>query len=205
MSGLSDELPPVQRTRSQGPSGLLIMAFVGITMLVGIVFLAWLGSPRVEPAVGQKLNKLDLSPLVFADAPFTEKDLVGKVTVLHFWGTWCPPCREEFPEFVKVSQDFKQQTDVQFISVSSTQGPEYDLEGLAQATKSFLEHYQAEIPTYADPAGLSRVQAAMLLPDGSLPYPCTLVLDRNGVVAGVWVGFEPGGMGEVAQKVRSLL
>ena len=46
---------------------------------------------------------------------------------------------------------------------------------------------------------------AMLLPEGSLLYPCTIVLDREGVVAGVWRGFTAGGMQEVAQKVRSLL
>jgi thiol-disulfide isomerase/thioredoxin len=172
-------------------------------MLVGILFLAWLGTPQIEPAVGQKIDKLDLVPLAFADAPFGEQDLLGKITVLHFWGTWCPPCRLEFPGFVKVAEQFQGNDAVQVISVSSSQGPEYDLEALAESTREFLKHYAATVPTYADPAGLSREQVAMLLPDGSLPYPCTVVLDRQGVVRGVWLGFTPKGMHEVADAVRS--
>lgn len=205
MSSFSDDSPAAPPARERGPSGLLIIAFMGIGMLLGILFLAWLGTPRIEPAVGQKFGRLDLTPLAFADAPLSEENLEGKVTVLHFWGTWCPPCREEFPEFVKVAEDFNGNDAVQFISVSSSQGPEYDLDALGESTKSFLERYRATVPTYADPAGLSRNQVAMLLPDGRLPYPCTFVLDRQGVVAGVWLGFTPGAMREVSEKVRSLL
>ncbi|MGN6544323.1 MAG: TlpA family protein disulfide reductase [Aureliella sp.] len=205
MSGLSEDPSAAPSDRKGGPNGLLIMAIMGIGMLVGILFLAWLGTPRVEPAVGQKIEKLDLTPLVFADAPLSEKDLTGKVTVLHFWGTWCPPCRQEFPEFAKVAEAYQDNDGVQFISVSSSRGPEYDLPGLAEATKTFLERNNASVPTYADPAGLSRMQVTMLLPNGQLPYPCTFVLDREGVVAGVWLGFTPDGMRQVAEKVKSLL
>jgi thiol-disulfide isomerase/thioredoxin len=205
MNGPDDGGSAPQPLRDEGPSGLLIMGVVGVCMLVGILFLAWLGTPRIEPAVGQTIAKLDLSPIAFADAPFSEKDLQGKITVLHFWGTWCPSCRQEFPEFVQLANEFKDNAAVQIISISSSEGPEYNLDALAESTKSFLKRYAATVPTYADPAGLSRVQVAMLLPDGSLPYPCTVVLDRQGVVAGVWLDFTAGDMAKVAAKVRSLL
>ena len=205
MNSSNDAMTDEGPKPAKGPSGLLIMGVVGLGMLLGILFLAWLGSPRIEPAVGQSIAKLDLTPLVYADEQFTEQKLTGKVTVLHFWGTWCPPCREEFPEFAKVAKDFEGNDQVQFVSISSSQGPEYDMAELAATTKRFLEQHATTVPTYADPAGLSRVQVAMLMPDGSLPYPSTLVLDRQGAVAGVWIGFSPGGMQEVAAKVKSLL
>jgi cytochrome c biogenesis protein CcmG, thiol:disulfide interchange protein DsbE len=205
-SSFSEHIPDGPHAqRSAGPSGLAILAFVGFGMLAGILFLSWLGSPRIDPAVGQPMGKLDLTPIAFAEAPFSEADLNGKVTVLHFWGTWCPPCRAEFPEFAKLAEHFASNDGVQIISVSSSQGPEYDIEQLTESTKSFLAQYEAQVPTYADPVGLSRAQAGMLLPDGSLPYPCTFVLDRRGVVAGVWIGFSPKGMHEVSKKVTSLL
>lgn len=194
-----------QSRRGSGSGGLSILAFVGFGMLAGILFLSWLGSPRVEQAVGQQMGKLDLTPIAYAKAPFSDADLNGKVTVLHFWGTWCPPCRAEFPEFAKIAANFANNEQVQFVSVSSSQGPEYDLEQLTDSTLKFLEEHAAKVPTYADPAGLSRGQAGMLLPDGSLPYPCTFVLDRHGIVAGVWIGFSPNGMREVSKKVSSLL
>ena len=206
MPNLSDGAESEESQKSsRGPSGLLITGLVGLSMLAGIVFLAWLGSPRIEPAVGQKVSKLDLTPLVYAEQPFTAEDLADKVTVLHFWGTWCPPCREEFPEFVKVIDQFADNADVQFVSVSSSQGPEYDLPDLAAKTRAFLEQHSTTVATYADPAGLTRMEVALLMPDGSLPYPSTLVVDRQGAVAGVWIGFTPGGMKQVARKVKSLL
>ena len=194
-----------QPRASRGPSGLLITGLVGLGMLGGIVFLAWLGSPRIEPAVGQKVTKLDLTPLVYAEEPFTTENLSGKVTVLHFWGTWCPPCREEFPEFAKVIEQFAGNGDVQFISISSSQGPEYDLPELAAKTRAFLEQHSTTVPTYADPAGLTRMEVALLMPDGSLPYPSTLIVDRQGAVAGVWIGFSPSGMSQVARAIKGLL
>jgi len=190
---------------SGGPHGLLVLAFVGVGMLAGILFLAWLGSPRTEPAIGKPVGRLDLRPLVYADQPFSEQDLTGKITVLHFWGTWCPPCLLEFPEFAKVAREFKGNAQVQFVSVSTTQGPEYKLEALAAATREFMEQHGADVPTYADPAGMSRIQIGLLLPGGALPYPCTFVVDQHGLVAGVWIGFTPEGMHEMATKVKSLL
>jgi thiol-disulfide isomerase/thioredoxin len=40
----------------------------------------------------------------------------GKLLLVNFWATWCDPCREEFPELIKISQDFKDKLD--FITVS---------------------------------------------------------------------------------------
>ena len=34
-------------------------------------------------------------------------DAKGKVMILNFWATWCPPCREEIPEFVKLQAAYK--------------------------------------------------------------------------------------------------
>lgn len=206
MSQTPEREPYESRKRaSSGPNGLLMLALVGVGMLVGILFLAWLGSPRTEPAVGKPLGRLDLRPLLYTDKSFSERDLAGKVTVLHFWGTWCPPCLLEFPEFAEAARAFKDDSQVQFVSISTTQGPEYDLDRLAAATKDFMEKQQTEVPTYADPAGMSRIQVGLLLPGGSLPYPSTFVVDRQGLVAGVWIGFTPGGMQEMVAKVRSLL
>ncbi len=191
--------------KSSGPNGLALIAFMGAGMLIGILFLSWLGTPRVPSSVGQALGKLDLQPLAYADQPLTEASLQGKVTLLHFWGTWCPPCRQEFPEFVKVAETFAGNADVQVISVSSSQGPEYDLDKLASETRAFMETHNAKVPTYSDSAGLSRAQAGMLLPDGALPYPATFVLDRSGQVVRVWLGYKATGMEEVAKTIKSML
>jgi thiol-disulfide isomerase/thioredoxin len=43
----------------------------------------------------------------------------GKGLILHFWATWCPPCREEMPDLVKFVKDTKGDANVEFLSVSA--------------------------------------------------------------------------------------
>lgn len=194
-----------QEAMNDGASGLRLLILMGIAMLLGILVLARLGTRRLEPTIGQMVDKLDLAPLLYCDKPLSEKDLAGKLTVLHFWGTWCPPCREEFPEFVKVAREFADNQEVQFLSISCSQGGAEDMEHLASTTKHFLEHLSVTLPTYGDPVGYTRMHVASLMPEGGLDFPCTLLLDREGVIAGAWLGFSPNGMKDLAKKVKSLL
>ena len=41
----------------------------------------------------------------------------GKVLIINFWATWCPPCREEIPEFIKLQAELKEK-GVQFIGIA---------------------------------------------------------------------------------------
>jgi len=45
------------------------------------------------------------------------KDYKGKVVILHFWATWCKPCKEEFPAFEKLYQRLKGK-DVALVAIS---------------------------------------------------------------------------------------
>ena len=41
----------------------------------------------------------------------------GRVVVLNFWATWCPPCREEMPDFTQIQSEFDRQ-GVSFIGIA---------------------------------------------------------------------------------------
>ena len=45
------------------------------------------------------------------------KDFKGKVVILNFWASWCPPCIKEFPHFLRAAKEFE--NDIIFIGVSS--------------------------------------------------------------------------------------
>ena len=44
--------------------------------------------------------------------------LKGKLVVLQFWGSWCPPCRVEMPDFEKLYDKFKDSPDIVFLLVN---------------------------------------------------------------------------------------
>src|ERR1700745_3620640 len=52
-----------------------------------------------------------------ADRKVVLRDLRGKIVVLNFWATWCPPCVEEMPSLVKLQQQLKDK-GVEVLAVS---------------------------------------------------------------------------------------
>lgn len=67
----------------------------------------------------------------------TTKDLAGKVTIFNFWATWCPPCRAEIPDLVKLQEQYKDH--VLIIGVSSDEGP-------TDAVSRFAADYKMNYP-----------------------------------------------------------
>ncbi len=187
--------------RSSNPYLLLI----GGIMLAGLLFLAWLGSPPAVSAIGQPLPELDLQPLLNVEQPIVIEDLKGKIAVIHFWGTWCGPCQIEYPEFVALVEEFRQQPQVVIVSVSSSPGPEYDLPELRQRTANFTSKFDTPVPTYADPAAMTRSGVGLLQSGGTFSYPTTLLVDRDGLIVEAVVGAAPGSMQELAEKIRARL
>jgi thiol-disulfide isomerase/thioredoxin len=98
----------------------------------------------------------------------------GKVVVLNVWGSWCPPCRAEAPNFAKVAKDTAGQ-GVQFVGINTRDTSK----GPAQA---FERDYQMPYPSLYDPDG----KLMLRFPKGTLnpqSIPSTVVLDRKGRIA----------------------
>lgn len=72
------------------------------------------GAPQIEPATLGRLFDTQFADL--ANRQQTLKTYRGKVIVLNFWATWCPPCRQEMPAFSKI-QDTLGGKGVQVIGV----------------------------------------------------------------------------------------
>ena len=54
--------------------------------------------------------------------PISTKDWAGKVMIVNFWATWCPPCREEIPDLIKLQEAYRDH--LQVIGISADDGPE---------------------------------------------------------------------------------
>jgi thiol-disulfide isomerase/thioredoxin len=146
---------------------------------------------RRDPAVGVKLSKLDLIPLT-GNAQLVDSSILdGKVTLINFWGPWCTYCVVEFPHLVELEQHFRSEPDFQFFSVSTNQDPTNRI-GLAEETAEFLKRHRAEFPTYHDPDAKSQIALMRAANLTDMGYPTTLVLDRQGIIRGLWTGYHSG-------------
>jgi thiol-disulfide isomerase/thioredoxin len=97
--------------------------------------------------------------------PQTLADLRGKVVVLNFWATWCPPCVEETPSLIQLQKHIAARGGT-ILGVS--------LDDDASAYAGFLKTYHVDFPTYRDPTKKSALDY------GTTMYPETYIIDRNG-------------------------
>ena len=115
----------------------------------------------------------------------------GRVLVVNFWATWCAPCREEIPEFVRM-QDRYGARGLQFVGVAID---------VPDKVGEFAREFGINYPLL-----LAGVETMALMREsgnraGVLPY--TLVLDRQGNIA----ARHPGGLKEASLEaiIRPLL
>jgi len=95
-------------------------------------------------------------------------DLRGRIVVVHFWATWCPPCVEELPSVDALSRALPSR-DFQILAVSVDQGG-------AQAVSSFLQRNRLALPALLDS------DHAVASQYGTFKFPETYVVGRDGVV-----------------------
>jgi len=213
---MDPELADESLGRPRGASWLaiVVMGVASVFLAVVIVSLAGallsvgdgapsLPNPEEHSAVGQRLARLNLEPLFGVDEPVTLDDLAGNVVLVNFWGTWCQPCQIELPHIAKLGKDLRDRSDFKLLAVScGTESPE-DAEGLRIETENFLRRSNIDVPTYSDPDWTTR--SAFQALTGLNVAPITFVMDRQGVLRGIWPGYAPGIEEQMAELIERLL
>lgn len=108
-----------------------------------------------------------------ADRKIELRDYRGKIVVLNFWATWCPPCVEEMPSLVQLQQRFKTK-GVTVLGVS------VDADG--DAYHRFLTDHKIDFLTVRDADQKSNNLY------GTFKFPETYIIDRNGIVRRKFIG-----------------
>jgi peroxiredoxin len=115
----------------------------------------------------------------------------GKVVLLNFWATWCPPCRTEMPSMETLYQAYKDQ-GFELLAVSS------DVQGAA-IVRPFMQKYRLSFPSLLDTA--RRVNGMY----GVRSIPTSYLLDRQGRVVSREVGARNWANVEARALIASLL
>lgn len=105
--------------------------------------------------------------------PVSLAALRGKVVIVNFWATWCPPCREEIPDLIALQNKYKDQ--LQIIGVSQDSGSLEDV-------RTFAAEHGMNYPTI-----MSTPEIESRFP-GVYALPTTFILDRDGHLAQKHVG-----------------
>lgn len=99
--------------------------------------------------------------------------LTGKITVLNFWATWCPPCKEEMPSMEAASKALKDEKfGIVAISVNETR----------KTVEAFIKKSGYTFPIYLDESG--EVSSGFV----TRGIPTTLIVDKDGMVIASIIG-----------------
>jgi thiol-disulfide isomerase/thioredoxin len=163
---LIGQQPVAKKFRDKG-----LIAFVALTALAGGYFL-YFSLPRSSD-ISQLTseNFYDLS-----GNPSKIDDWDGNVRVVNFWATWCAPCREEIPGFVRLQREYGDK-GVVFIGIAVD-----DREKVAQFAADIGMNYPVLIAEFGA-MELSRTAGNRLQ---ALPF--TMVLNRDGELAHAFSG-----------------
>ncbi len=157
-------------TRSHWFWFVLGIAVVGVTA-ASIFSSDGASSPRawIAPAEPREAPAFTLDRLNGDAFRLTEHR--GKVVVLNFWATWCPPCREEIPDFVSLQQDLGDE-GLQFVGVALERTPD------PEAVRSFVDEMNVNYPVGLDDGSIAEKYG------GVRTLPTTFVIGPEGEIRG---------------------
>ena len=129
-------------------------------------------------------------PVLGGETTKSLSDSHGKVRYIDFWASWCPPCRASVPDIVALQEALGgERFEVVAINVDAR---------IDDALR-FLEHYPMSYDVLSDPRG--KTAEAYALPG----MPTSFVLDPEGRVTLVHVGYRPGDMKAIRAHIVELL
>jgi thiol-disulfide isomerase/thioredoxin len=164
---------------------------------------AYVSAPNADPATVVEARRIIASP-IRARAPFapdfsftthesenlSNAALRGKVVLLDFWGTWCPPCRESVPVVRNLQKKYAGK-GFQIVGISSDDDED--------VWRTFIQAQQMSWSEYIDLSG--SVQEAFKIDS----FPTYIVLDKDGVIRYRQSGFGETTQGELEEAISKAL
>jgi thiol-disulfide isomerase/thioredoxin len=141
-----------------------------VTVLISIISFGFDSSNEKIFNSDYKIEKIDQNTL-----EKLIKNRNGKVLFLNVWATWCAPCREEFPDIVKLVDKHKN-SKVDFIGLSVDYPDEVDSKIIP-----FLKKYKANFKTYVNDFDDVEDLINSINKKWNGAIPATFIYDKNGI------------------------
>ncbi|MGW8271964.1 MAG: TlpA family protein disulfide reductase [Thermodesulfovibrionales bacterium] len=164
------------------------MGAIGLVLLVTIV-LPSLRKEKTEIAVGKKSPSFTLSSET--GVTVNSGEFAGKVVILHYWATWCPPCITELPSLAKLYEAYKGNDKVKFFFVLYQDSED----NAAQ----YFQTAKIDLPLWFD---YNQSTASAF---GVTGVPETYVVDSNGILQQRIIGSADWESAEVRRYIDGLL
>ncbi len=155
---------------------------------------------------GKKIKAADFTLSGVDGKPVTLSDYKGKVVILDFWATWCPPCRDEIPHFNALYKEYKDKGLI-ILGISLDRGGKNDIMKFLEdntidyrIANVFVEDENGQF--YPDESGSTAMNTYQsYLPEdmrGGIPF--TFVIDKEGFIREKYVGYRDKEVFEKAIK-----
>ena len=179
-----------------------ILLAISVTLVLVAATYAMRSAParfRAQPAAGDDnapvirfVKNPEMAPPLpdhdISGAAISMANWNGKVVLVNFWATWCPPCREEVPELIALQMQFRD--SLQIVGISEDDDPAANVLRFARQSRI---NYPIVMATPEVVAAYGGVPA----------LPTTFVVDTQGRVVGKHAGLHP--MDTYVREIRALL
>jgi thiol-disulfide isomerase/thioredoxin len=145
----------------------LVGVLAALALAAGLGVANWLRQPAsIQPGAAETLLSAPMPDL--QNQPQTLDRYRGKILVVNFWATWCPPCRAEIPFFVEAQKKFGAD-GLQFVGIAIDN---------PRQVAAFVQEYAVNYPVLVGGTPELEMLRKLGNPGGGLPY--TLIFDRDG-------------------------
>ncbi len=134
--------------------------------------------PQPSLTSGSFVNRMPAAQFQLTDIagkPVSLSALKGKVVILDFWATWCPPCRQEIPHFKELYAQYKER-GLEIVGLS--------VDDSSAEVVSFVKENKIGYPVAMADGALQKAYG------GIRGIPTTFMLDKRGAIAKKYVGYQ---------------
>mgnify|MGYP005834577397 CR=1 FL=1 len=142
----------------------------------------------IEGLIGKKASDFNLKDV--SGRVFNLSSLRGRVVILNFWATWCPPCRAEMPSLNNLYRELRN-IGLEVVAVSTDRS--------VSPVREYLSKNPLDIKVLIDSDNRVSRQYKVF------SIPTTFIIDRNGIIVERYLGEEDWTSSEIKKKVLDIL